>query len=152
MFPRNAVLLIDEADVFLERRTLHDLQRNALVAVFLRLLEYYTGILFLTTNRVASFDDAFRSRIHVPLQFPPLPADSRRAIWRQFCGRAGAKIHEEDLLTLAQLALNGRQIKNIVKTASSLAAFKKEQLDFSHLARVATIHTSFAEEFAGTGE
>ena len=36
-----AVLLIDEADVFLEERSLHDLQRNAMVAVFLRQLEYY---------------------------------------------------------------------------------------------------------------
>lgn len=47
-----AVLLIDEADVFLEKRTLTDVHRNALVSVFLRLLEYYEGILFLTTNRV----------------------------------------------------------------------------------------------------
>jgi hypothetical protein len=48
------VLLIDEADVFLEKRTLTDVHRNALVSVFLRLLEYYEGILFLTTNRVAT--------------------------------------------------------------------------------------------------
>ncbi|KAK8022906.1 hypothetical protein PG991_006787 [Apiospora marii] len=144
----NAVLLIDEADVFLERRTLHDLPRNALVAVFLRLLEYYTGILFLTTNRVTSFDDAFKSRIHVPLQFPTLPLASRGAIWRQFCDRAGAAVREEDLMSFAYLELNGRQIKNIVKTAGSLAAFKKETLNISHLERVAHIHITFAEEFA----
>lgn len=42
-----AVLLLDEADVFLERRSVHDLQRNALVSIFLRLLEYFQGILFL---------------------------------------------------------------------------------------------------------
>jgi len=47
----NAVLLLDEADVFLEERSLHDLKRNALVSIFLRLLEYYRGILILTTNR-----------------------------------------------------------------------------------------------------
>lgn len=34
-----AVVLIDEADVFLEKRSLHDLHRNAMVAVFLRQLE-----------------------------------------------------------------------------------------------------------------
>ena len=34
-----AVVLIDEADVFLEKRDLHDLGRNAMVAVFLRQLE-----------------------------------------------------------------------------------------------------------------
>ncbi|KAK7991568.1 hypothetical protein PG988_000362 [Apiospora saccharicola] len=144
----NAVLLIDEADVFLERRTLYNLQRNALVAVFLRLLEYYTGILFMTTNRVASFDDAFKSRIHMPLKFPPLPVSSRWAIWQQFCSRAGAGDYHEELFPLAQLELNGRQIKNIVKTARSLAAFKKETLAISHLERVANIHTSFTQEFA----
>ena len=34
-----AVVLIDEADVFLEERTLAHLERNAMVAVFLRQLE-----------------------------------------------------------------------------------------------------------------
>lgn len=51
----NAVLLLDEADVFLEERSLHDLERNALVSIFLRLLEYYRGILILTTNRYIPF-------------------------------------------------------------------------------------------------
>ncbi len=74
----NAVLLLDEADVFLEQRSAHDLERNKLVsseclvikvsrsilmnsAVFLRMLEYYEGILFLTTNRVDNIDAAFQS-------------------------------------------------------------------------------------------
>lgn len=55
-----AVLLLDEADVFLEKREVHDIHRNALVSIFLRLLEYFQGILFLTTNRVETFDDAFQ--------------------------------------------------------------------------------------------
>ena len=63
-----AVLLLDEADVFLEARTPQDIHRNALVSIFLRLLEYFQGILFLTTNRVATFDDAFQSRIHIALR------------------------------------------------------------------------------------
>lgn len=47
-----AILLLDEADVFLEKRNMQDIHRNALVSVFLRQLEYFQGILFLTTNRV----------------------------------------------------------------------------------------------------
>jgi ATPase family associated with various cellular activities (AAA) len=61
-----AVLLLDEADVFLEKRSIHDIHRNALVSIFLRLLEYFQGILFLTTNRVETFDDAFQSRTSLP--------------------------------------------------------------------------------------
>lgn len=56
-FTWNAVLLIDEADVFLERRSVHDMHRNSLVSIFLRVLEYFQGILFLTTNRVETFDE-----------------------------------------------------------------------------------------------
>ena len=40
----NAVVVIDEADVFLEQRSLHDLERNAMVAVFLRHLEYVMSL------------------------------------------------------------------------------------------------------------
>lgn len=43
-----AVMLLDEADVFLAARDRRDLKRNAIVSVFLRSLEYYSGILFLT--------------------------------------------------------------------------------------------------------
>src|SRR5277367_4398824 len=59
----NAILLLDEAEVFLEARSLHDLHRNAMVAVFLRLLEYHQRFMFLTTNQISHLDDAFKSRI-----------------------------------------------------------------------------------------
>lgn len=75
------VLLLDEADVFLAERRKEDVQRNALVSVFLRALEYYTGILFLTTNRVGTIDEAFRSRIHMTLYYPPLNISQTKAIW-----------------------------------------------------------------------
>jgi SpoVK/Ycf46/Vps4 family AAA+-type ATPase len=76
-----AIVLLDEADIYLEQRDTENLQRNALVSVFLRALEYYKGILFLTTNRVGSFDEAFISRIHVPLYYKDLTDDDRRQIW-----------------------------------------------------------------------
>ncbi len=57
-----AVLLLDEADVFLAKRDDHDLVRNAVVSIFLRQLEYYQGILIMTTNRVESIDTAFQSK------------------------------------------------------------------------------------------
>lgn len=61
------VLLLDEAEVFLTKRNLQDLTRNAMVSIFLRALEFYSGILFLTTNRVGTIDEAFKSRIHISL-------------------------------------------------------------------------------------
>ena len=122
----NAILLLDECDVFLEARSTHDLERNKVVSIFLRTLEYYEGILFMTTNRVDNIDAAFQSRIHVSLEYPDLTATSRRQIWRNFLAAATLKadISDEDINELAALQLNGRQIKNILKTAQLLAARK----------------------------
>jgi SpoVK/Ycf46/Vps4 family AAA+-type ATPase len=57
----NAVLLLDEAEVFLQRRGSTDINRNALVSIFLRQLEYYQGVLILTTNLIGQCDPAFES-------------------------------------------------------------------------------------------
>jgi len=143
-----AVLLIDEADVFLERRSLHDLHRNAMVSVFLRVLEYYTGILFLTTNRVTTFDDAFKSRIHIPIRYTDLSPASRKQIWRNFCARVpgGVDIDDAGLDRLADHDLNGRQIKNAVKAAESLAAFDGVKLDLAQLLQITKIQDMFEKD------
>jgi hypothetical protein len=67
-----AVLLLDEANVPLEQRSIQDIHRNALVCVFLRTLEYYQGIMFLTTNWVRQIEDAITSRIHFKLKYDNL--------------------------------------------------------------------------------
>lgn len=140
-----AVLLIDEADVFLERRGLHDLERNALVSIFLRVLEYYQGILFLTSNRISSFDDAFKSRIHVPLQFEPLDIAARKQVWSVFLVKADGQhqLSMGDIEILAKEDLNGRQIKSVIRTAKSLAQFQRRTLDISQLQQVIKIHKDF---------
>lgn len=84
-----ALVLLDEADVYLEKRRTRDLHRNGLVSVFLRALEYYKGVLFLTTNRVEAFDDAFTSRIHVALHYKRLGDEDRRRIWMHNFERLG---------------------------------------------------------------
>lgn len=112
-----AVLLLDEADVFLEKRTIQDIHRNALVSIFLRLLEYFQGILFLTTNRVETFDDAFQSRIHIALRYGALTTKAKRSVWRMFIDKVKARegveiaaFSEKDFDALARHTLNGRQV------------------------------------------
>ena len=133
----NAVLLIDEADVFLEERTNHDLQRNGLVSVFLRLLEYYEGIMFLTTNRVGTVDDAFKSRIHLAIKYPSLSAASQASIWTTFITKDGQRPKPvwltEYLSGLAAEQLNGRYIKNIMRTAFALAKAAGRELEPSDI-------------------
>ncbi|SCO37091.1 uncharacterized protein FFNC_05445 [Fusarium fujikuroi] len=134
------ILLLDEADVFLAERRRDDFTRNGLVAVFLRVLEYYAGILFLTTNRIGDFDEAFASRIHMSLHYPPLELLSTSKIFElnlqmiktryQDAGRK-IKIDKDEIVRYAvdywqrndKARLNGRQIRNACQTALALAEF-----------------------------
>lgn len=143
----NAILLLDEADVFLEKREHNSLKRNELVSIFLRLLEYYEGMMFLTTNRVSAIDSAFESRIDVSIHYPDLTAELRFQIWVKFVFRggqirSGVNLNEGDLRSLAQLNLNGRQIKSAVKTAHLLAMSKGEKLGITHLRAVLSLQNA----------
>ncbi|KAM3070520.1 hypothetical protein ACMFMG_010341 [Clarireedia jacksonii] len=144
----SCVVLLDEADVFLEERSQADLQRNALVSVFLRVLEYYEGILILTTNRVGTFDEAFKSRIQLAIHYPALDLNGRLEIWSNFINsldKVTAKVDELKLKIdiLSRSKLNGRQIRNTVKSAQQLAEFRKEKLDYTHFERVLEVADEF---------
>ncbi|KAI0197182.1 putative AAA family ATPase [Xylaria flabelliformis] len=134
----NAVLLLDESDVFLEQRTSDNLERNQLVSVFLRMLEYYRGILLLTTNRVSVFDPAFQSRIHFTLHYQGLDQVSRRKVWSILLERAhaGPNLSGDHIDALAKEPLNGRQIKNAVKAAKLLATADEVALNVDHIQTV----------------
>lgn len=146
----NCVLLLDEADVFLEERSMSDLKRNSLVSVFLRILEYYDGILILTSNRVGTFDEAFKSRIQVALHYEKLNRSARKTIWQNFF-----EMLEEDeenvnfdelnfhLGDLAAKELNGRQIRNTLTTARQLAIHRNERLDWEHLEQALAVSSDF---------
>jgi len=135
----NAILLLDECDVFLEARSTHDLQRNQIVSIFLRTLEYYEGILFMTTNRVDNIDAAFQSRIHVSLEYPDLTPSSRRQIWVNIVDVADHDLSETDFDELSMMELNGRQIKNVLKISQLLARRRNVALNRQVLETVLAI-------------
>lgn len=173
------VVLIDEAEVFLEQRSLDNLERNALVSVFLRVLEYYEGILVLTTNRVGTFDEAFKSRILLSLHYEKLTKGQRRKIWRGFVnhlkdtngpsnekqvkgeqgGSPSANLpdidYQEILDSLDELAnheLNGRQIRNIITTGRQLAKFRGKALNYGLLEEAISLSGKFDEYFRKLNE
>jgi AAA+ superfamily predicted ATPase len=122
-----AILLLDEADVFLEARQANDIHRNSLVSVFLRLTEYYQGILFLTTNRVETFDEAFQSRIHMGIRYENLQPNARKKIWQHHVGKVEAMakkpesakpISEADFDELSRRNMNGRQVRITIRLRS----------------------------------
>ena len=112
----NAVLQFDECEIFLAIRG-DDLERSAIVGIFLRLLDYYRGILFLTTNRPEVLDPAVMSRVTLQLRYPDLTPETRREVWRTMLNVAGLGELEGDWKTLIERDLNGRQIRNLVRLA-----------------------------------
>ncbi|KAI1415685.1 hypothetical protein F5Y13DRAFT_156585 [Hypoxylon sp. FL1857] len=129
------VVLLDEADVFLEQRSLEDLRRNALVSVFLRVLEYYDGILVLTSNRVGTFDEAFKSRIQLAIHYKNLTVYQRIQIWTNFIRRL-KELDEKDIdftdledhvEQLASFKMNGREIRNVITIARQYARWERKQ-------------------------
>ncbi|KAJ2995328.1 hypothetical protein HDV02_000873 [Globomyces sp. JEL0801] len=125
----NALTLIDEADVFLEKRATSDVLRNAMVCVMLRLLEYHQGILFLTTNRVTEFDPAFESRVTVALKYELLDEKARQQVWKNLTDRLPIAKTTLDFERLGKYKLNGRQIKNSIRLALALAMDANKPLD-----------------------
>jgi hypothetical protein len=163
-----ALVLLDEADVYLEERRTKDLHRNGLVSIFLRALEYYKGVLFLTTNRVAAFDTAFTSRIHVALHYKKLTDADRMRVWTNNFERlerdSGGKCHvplstreyaygsEE----MRDLKWNGREIRNGLQTAVALAetealedGVEKVTVTDKHLRAVVKMSRGFKEFLRG---
>ncbi len=110
----NAVLLLDEADIFMAERTKEELERSAIVGVFLRVLDRYRGTLFLTTNRTEVLDPAFASRITVRLDYPDLDSNRRQKIWELMLAKAKI-LPLGDISALSAIDLNGREIRNCVR-------------------------------------
>lgn len=114
----NSIILIDEADVFLERRN-DNITKNAIVSIFLKLLESYNGIIFLTSNKIQNIDSAILSRLSLAVEFKNLTNADQYEIWTKQLEIA--KINNIDINKLSGYNLNGRQIKNIIKLSQCAA-------------------------------
>jgi hypothetical protein len=143
------------------------------------MLEYYSGILFLTTNRVGAIDDAFRSRLHLTLYYPKLTKKQTKQIFKQNFQRIGdinidrekkklltfdyrdsePKIMSWAMETWKSLRWNGRQIRNAFQTVLALAEFdsknknaesKKFLVSKKHFRIVANASVQFNEYLMAT--
>lgn len=142
--------------------------------VFLRTLEYFSGVMILTTNRVGQFDEAFRSRIHINLYFARIEEKTAKKIWKNNIDRI--KRHPELEIDIEEAKIrrfakeqwhehesnpsrrwNGRQIKNAFQTALALANWdfhksremnphlERPLLKADHFRQVAETSTQFDE-------
>lgn len=127
-----AILLLDECDVYVHERG-DDLIQNAIVGVFLRVLEYYGGVLFMTTNRSDKVDDAIISRCLARIDYDlPTPEDQAR-IWKVLAKAAGIRLPDGLVEKIGRTwpRLSGRDVKQLLKLSIKVMASRKQKmLDF----------------------
>lgn len=143
----DAILLFDEADVFLQDRTNQgDIVKNAVVSVFLRLLEYFTGTLILTTNLPETLDPAIISRVTAKFKYDDLTETFRRNIWKELINiniknfKHGVNLNDYEYNALGTFNLNGREIKSIVKNAICISIDMLSPLTYRDFKRLIITH------------
>lgn len=134
-----ANILIDEADVFLEKRDNINLKRNAVVSIFLKTLEKYNGKMFLTTNRITEIDEAFASRVTMIFEYNELNESNRFEVFSNLLKKAKMDLPTDDIVALSKLELNGREIKNLIRLAGILAFDEKNAVSISHFNKIIRI-------------
>lgn len=142
----NAILMIDEANAYIHSRG-HDIKQNAIVGVFLRLLDYYKGILVLTTNMTNKSEDAaldfdidaaIINRCTAIIKFK-LPDDAlARELWKVQASMRGMEL-EKDLVNhlSKKYRVAGRTIRNLLKMAANWAEHRGEELNEEHFKKAA---------------
>lgn len=125
----------------------------------------------MTTNRLATMDEAFQSRIQMAIEYKSLSSAARRKIWTNVINRVEDEDAREELLEeldyLKRLDLNGREIQNVLKVAQSLAlgrddrygdgkrgivGQKKMRLNISHVRKAAEEALDLQQYFKGRKE
>ena len=114
----SAILLIDEADVYIHERG-DNIDQNAIVGVFLRVLEYYRGVLFMTTNRGTIVDDAIVSRLTARFRYENPSQNEQGMLWKILAKQNNIDISEDEIrkIVMNNDKLSGRDIKNLLKLA-----------------------------------
>lgn len=152
--------------MFLQQCAELTLERNRLVAVFLRKMEYFDRVLFLTANLVYQFDDAILNRIHLTMKYEKLNKEIRKTVITRFLerinnGRELSNIGTKYMDCFACLLLNGRQvsrrcerrdfwltsgdlqIKNTIAIATALTTSKGDIFSSSHISRALEANGNF---------
>jgi hypothetical protein len=123
---------------------------------FLSELEYYKGVLFLTTNRIGTMDVAFQSRIQIGIGFKELTPSVRKQIWSNLLDLNRDEKTDTYALdeiksnvdTLAKWDLNGREIRNVLNIADAYAYREhgmSSKMKYEHVEKAARATVEFKE-------
>lgn len=121
-----AVLLIDEADCYVYQRG-NDILQNCIVGTFLRLLEYYSGVLFLTSNRGDIIDDAIMSRVTASIPYDYPDKEDSMKIWKVQASHFDKTVDDKTIKQIMDTfeSMSGRDIRNLMKILVKYSTNKK---------------------------
>lgn len=142
----NAVLLLDEADVYIRKR-MKDVHQNAIVGVFLRVLEYYKGVMFMTTNLADDIDDAIESRFTARIEFMQHTPEELTRIWEILSKQLSVPVSPQDIAKMVEEYphIAGRSVRSVLKLCGMLSAYKKVEVNYGvlkHAAKFAIMEKS----------
>lgn len=134
----DCVLLLDEADVFVVQRG-NNIEQNAIVAEFLRTLEYFDGLLFMTSNRASDIDEAILSRCAAIIDYAPPTTEDAAAIWNVMASQFNAPLSSSLIEQLVECfpKIAPRDIKMLFRLALRVAGSKSEALSLDVFRRCA---------------
>jgi len=146
----NALLLLDEADVYIHERG-DDMEQNAVIGIFLRVLEYYRGVLFMTSNRGDIIDDAIMSRATAWIKYVrPETTDEVRQLFQILSEQFQVKFKSAKVIE-AMIGeyprLSGREIRNVLKLVRLLSLKEKKPVDEAML-----LHAASFQDLSGAGQ
>lgn len=123
------ILLIDEADVYVAERA-DNIDLNAIVAEFLMVLETYTSLMFLTTNRPKNIDDAVISRCAAIIDYQLPEAKDSLRIWNVMADNFKAELDAALAQQLVAMfpSASPRDIKMLFRLTMRMAASKNKPL------------------------
>lgn len=124
------IVLLDEADVFISKRG-EDLNKNSIVAEFLRMLEYCDGLIFMTTNREGDIDEAIISRAAAIINYEPPSEAHKRELWKVMFAQNEITPPRGLVTKLTALfpEISGRDIKMLLRLALRVHTAMGEDLD-----------------------
>ncbi|KAI2476546.1 SpoVK ATPase AAA+ class [Pyrenophora tritici-repentis] len=151
-----AILLLDEADVFLEARQPHDIHRNSLVSVFLRLTDRESTWAFDMTISRQGKEKIWQhhvGKVEKMSREAEAEADKKGGTTKKEEKDKDEKevkpFTDGDFDELSKRNMNGRQIKNTVKTSQSIALAEKSVFSMEYVKRVLDVAEAFEDDMRG---
>jgi SpoVK/Ycf46/Vps4 family AAA+-type ATPase len=131
------ILFFDEADSLFGKRSevkdSKDRYANMEISYILQRVEQFNGVAILATNLRENMDSAFIRRMKYVIEFPMPNKDMREQIWKNsFSENVPTGNIDYEFLS-EKFELSGGNIKNIILTATFLAAGKNEAVGMIHI-------------------